>query len=127
MQAPAYDTVSWFQIGTDDSEGAQRFYGGLFGWKFTLDPDSDGYDLIKFAGAEAPSGGIAHTGGGAENHAMFLVVVEDVAAACAAAEKLGGKVTLAPTTAGSGLVFAYLNDPAGNQFGVFTPPAVPAT
>ncbi|XVQ09000.1 VOC family protein [Spirillospora sp. CA-255316] len=126
MEAPAYDTVSWFQIGTDDSEAAQSFYGGLFGWKFTLDPDSDGYDLIGYPGSEAPSGGIAHTAGGAENHAMFLVVVKDVKAACAQTEKLGGTVETEPATSASGLVFAYLRDPAGNRFGVFTPPPVPA-
>jgi len=123
MQAPPYDTVSWFQIGTDDSESARRFYGGMFGWKFTLDPDGDGYDLINYPGAETPSGGVSHEPPG-ENHAMFLVVVKDVRAACAQAEKLGGKVALEPTTSPTGLVFAYLQDPSGNRFGVFTPPPV---
>ncbi|GLZ05860.1 glyoxalase [Actinomadura sp. NBRC 104412] len=123
MQAPPYDTVSWFQIGTDDSESARRFYGGMFGWKFTLDPDGDGYDLINYPGAETPSGGISYEPAG-ENHAMFLVVVKDVRAACAQAEKLGGKVALEPTTGPTGLVFAYLQDPSGNRFGVFTPPPV---
>ncbi|MEW2356792.1 VOC family protein [Spirillospora sp. NPDC029432] len=126
MNAPAYDTVSWFQIGTDDSEGARSFYGGLFGWKFTLDPDGDGYDLVSYPGAEAPSGGIAHGAGPEENHATFLVVVRDVPAACEQAAKLGGKVALEPSTSPSGLVFAYLDDPSGNRFGVFTPPPVPA-
>jgi predicted enzyme related to lactoylglutathione lyase len=126
MDAPPYDTVSWFQIGTDDSEGARRFYGDLFGWKFTLDPDGDGYDLINSPGAEAPSGGIAHGDGPADNHATFLVVVRDVQVACEQAERLGGKVALGPTSAGSGLVFAYLDDPSGNRFGVFTPPPIPA-
>jgi predicted enzyme related to lactoylglutathione lyase len=126
MDAPAYDTVSWFQIGTDDSEGARRFYGDLFGWKFTLDPEGDGYDLASYPGAEGPSGGIAHTDGPAQNHAMFLVVVRDVRAACEQAEKLGGKVSLEPTGSPSGLTFAYLDDPSGNRFGVFTPPPIPA-
>jgi predicted enzyme related to lactoylglutathione lyase len=126
MQAPPYDTVSWFQIGTDDSEGARRFYGGMFGWKFTLDPDSDGYDTISYPGAEAPSGGISHERPGGDKHAMFLIVVKDVQAACAEAEKLGGEVAQEPTTTANGLVFAYLRDPSGNRFGVFTPPPVPA-
>ncbi|MDL4775064.1 MULTISPECIES: VOC family protein [Thermomonosporaceae] len=126
MSAPAYDTVNWFQIGTDHSEAAQSFYGGLFGWKFTLDSADGGYDLIRYPGADAPSGGIAHTKGGDENHATFLVIVRDVAAACAEAERLGGEVLMPATIAPSGLVFAYLTDPSGNQFGVYTPPAPPA-
>jgi uncharacterized protein len=125
MQAPAYDTVNWFQIGTDDSEGARRFYGGMFGWKFTLDPDSDGYDLVSYPGAEAPSGGISHQPPG-EHHAMFLVIVKDVRSACAQAEQLGGKVVQDVTTTPNGLTFANLEDPSGNRFGVFTPPPTPA-
>jgi predicted enzyme related to lactoylglutathione lyase len=125
MEAPAFDTVSWFQIGTDDSEGARSFYGDLFGWKFTLDPDGDGYDLVSYPGADAPSGGISHEPRG-EHHSMFLVVVSDVRAACEQAEKLGGKIAMGPTTAPTGLVFAYLDDPSGNRFGVFTPPPVAA-
>jgi predicted enzyme related to lactoylglutathione lyase len=119
----AYNTVTWFQIGTDDPKAAQEFYGGLFGWKITSDPDSDGYDLISYAGAERPSGGIAHTGGGEENHATFLVQVEDVAAVCARTEQLGGKVLNPPVTTPDGLVFAHLLDRSGNHFGVYKEPA----
>jgi hypothetical protein len=51
-----------------------------------------------------------------------MVVVPDVAAVCAQVEQLGGKVLVPPTTSKDGLVFADLHDPAGNHFGVFTPP-----
>jgi len=51
-----------------------------------------------------------------------MVVVPDVAAACAQVERLGGKV-LVPPTSKDGLVVAGLHDPAGNHFGVFTPPS----
>ena len=118
----AYNTVTWFQIGTDDPKAAQEFYGGLFGWNFAPDPNSDGYDLISYPGAERPSGGIMRTEG-AENHATFLVLVQDVAAVCARTEQLGGKVLHGPTTGPDGLTFADLLDRSGNRFGVFTPPS----
>jgi predicted enzyme related to lactoylglutathione lyase len=51
-----------------------------------------------------------------------MVVVPDVAAVCAQVERLGGKVLVPPATSKDGLVFAGLHDPAGNHFGVFTPP-----
>ncbi|WP_067485116.1 VOC family protein [Actinomadura hibisca] len=123
MTTPAYDTVNWFQIGTDDSATAQRFYSELFGWKFTLDP-KDAYSLISFRGDEQPSGGMTATDP-ESNHANFLVVVRDVAAACAKAEAAGGKVVVPAITAPSGLVFATIADPAGNEFGVYSPPPSP--
>ena len=73
--APAPNTVAWFQIGTDDPAAAQEFYGGLFGWNVAEDPDLPGYDLVSYAGAGGPTGGIAHTDGGAANHATFFVLV----------------------------------------------------
>jgi uncharacterized protein len=120
---PAPNTVAWFQIGTEDPAAAQEFYGGLFGWNFAADPNSAGYDLISYAGGGQPAGGVMRTAGGAENHATFLVLVEDVAAVCARTEQLGGKVLNQPVTTPNGLVFADLLDRSGNRFGVFTPPS----
>jgi len=120
---PAPNTVAWFQIGTDEPAAAQEFYGGLFGWNVVPDPSSGpGYDLVSYAGGGQPAGGIAHTDGGAANHATFFVLVEDVAAVCADAEQLGGKVLEPPVTTPNGLAFAHLLDRSGNRFGVFTPP-----
>jgi uncharacterized protein len=90
MTAPAYNTVAWFQVGTTDAEQAKQFYGDLFGWRYTLDPNSEGkYHLVGYPGADAPSGGIFDTGGEFPNHAIFMVVVQDVAAVCAQVERLG--------------------------------------
>jgi predicted enzyme related to lactoylglutathione lyase len=123
MSEPAYNSVGWFEIGTDDPESAERFYGELFGWTFRKD-DSDPnmeYREVTAPGAELPSGGIMSTGGKFPNYATFYVVVEDVAATVAKAERLGGKVLVPPTTVPAGLVFAQVHDPAGNQIGIFTP------
>src|SRR5260370_1377737 len=51
MNAPAYNTVAWFQVGTTDAEEAKRFYGALFGWRYTLDPNSEArYHLATYPG-----------------------------------------------------------------------------
>lgn len=126
MDAPAFNTVAWFQVGTDDPETAKRFYGRLFGWNFAADPDGGGrYDLVSYPGAEAPNGGIAHVEGAGTNHAIFMVLVEDVAAVAAETEQAGGKLLGEVTKTPNGLVFADLLDPAGNHFGVFSPPTAP--
>lgn len=119
--APALNTVTWFQIGSDKPAEVREFYGELFGWNFATDADSTGYDLISYPGSEVPSGGVAHVPDASANHATFLVVVGDVAATVAAAEALGGKVLVPPTTNDDGLVFAHILDTSGNNFGVFSP------
>lgn len=123
MTVPAFNTVAWFQVGTDAPAEARRFYGEMFGWNISVDPDMDGYDLITYSGAEAPAGGIQHNADASDNHAIFIVLVEDVDAICAETERLGGKVAGAPQSTPTGLRFAYLDDPSGNRFGVFKPPA----
>jgi len=119
-----HGTVNWVQVDTDDAEGAKRFYGDLFGWTFAADPNGGGsYHLASRKGAEAPHGGIADTKGNSPNRATFVVVVDDVPAAAAEAERLGGKVLTPATTTPAGLTFADLQDPSGNVFGIYRPPA----
>jgi predicted enzyme related to lactoylglutathione lyase len=120
----AHGTVDWFQIDTDDVEGTQRFYGELFNWTFTADPNSgDAYHLVKASDSDVPRGGVADTGGNSPNRVGFFVVVDDVAEAAKQAELLGGKVVTAPKTTPNGLTFAHVHDPAGNHFGIYKPPA----
>jgi predicted enzyme related to lactoylglutathione lyase len=122
MSTPAFNTVTWFQVGSNEPEQAKSFYGDLFGWSFVSDPSSDGrYNLIRYADSDIPVGGIGHTEDATDNHAIFFVEVADVTATVAEAERLGAKVLVPPNK--SGLVIAHLMDTSGNRFGVFTPPA----
>ena len=75
-----------------------EFYGELFGWTFERDAAPD-YTLIQ-------------TTPGAPG-------------TVARAEELGGKVLVAPTAFGSGLVFAHLLDRDGNHFEVYQPAPEP--
>jgi uncharacterized protein len=118
MSAPAANTVAWFEIGAPDVDAAKAFYGPLFGWSFA--PDG-GYTLITAAGAAGPSGGIFDTGGNIPPYAVFVVRVADVAASAAQAEQLGGKVVVAPNTLEDGMAVAYLTDPNGSLFALFSP------
>ncbi len=116
--------IGWFQIGTDDLPGTERFYGGLFGWTFSDDEGSAmPYRIVQTPAAGSIKGGILGHGGQAPNHAIFCIVVDDVAGVVTRAEAAGGKVVVPPTTTNDGLVFAELLDPSGNHFGVYCPPA----
>ncbi|MEV2221175.1 VOC family protein [Nocardia vinacea] len=122
MSTPPFNTVAWFQVGSDKPQEVEKFYGDLFGWSFAADPNADGYNLVSYPASEAPSGGISHTSDASANHATFFVLVQDVPATVAAAEKLGGKVSVPPVTGKDGLVFAHILDTSGNDFGIFSPP-----
>ncbi len=81
------------------------------------------YRNITASGAEQPMGGVFGTGGQVPNHAVFYILVADVDATCVDAEQLGGTVVSKHHDPGPGApMFAYLRDPSGNQFGVFSPP-----
>jgi uncharacterized protein len=118
MSAPGTNTVGWFEIGAPDVEAAKAFYGPLFDWSFA--PDG-AYTLITAPGAAGPSGGIFGTGGGIPPYAVFVVQVADVAATAAQAEELGGKIVVAPNKLDDGMVIAYLTDPNGSLFALFSP------
>jgi predicted enzyme related to lactoylglutathione lyase len=47
--------------------------------------------------------------------------VADVAATAARAGELGGKAVVAPMTLEDGMVVAYLTDPNGSMFALFSP------
>lgn len=123
-------SIGWIEVGADRPEESERFYGDVFGWTFADDDDSIGpdgkpYRIVTGPDGGAPLGGFYGTGGKVPQQAIFLVVVSDTEAACKQAEARGGKVLVGPQREPSGLTFARLSDPAGNLFGVFTPPARP--
>jgi predicted enzyme related to lactoylglutathione lyase len=127
MPNPTPGTLAWFEVATSAPDTAEKFYGDLFDWTFDADGPaaSAGMDYrnITVPGADRPIGGIFGTGGQVPDHAVFYILVADVAATCADAEQLGGSVVSKHLDPGPGAPkFAYLRDSSGNQFGVFSPP-----
>ncbi|MEV0145889.1 MULTISPECIES: VOC family protein [unclassified Nonomuraea] len=115
------NTVTWFEVATADPEGAERFYGGLFGWTFARREGSIDYRRISCPGGERPAGGLFNTKGEFPDHAVFHVQVADVEEARRQTEGLGGKVVTKVVDDGGGTDFAYLRDTSGNLFGIFHP------
>jgi hypothetical protein len=122
---PGFNTIAWFEIGTDDPAAAKRFYGDLLGWTVAQDDDlspDPAYQIVTTGDGDGLRGGLFATQGKMPGYAVFSVLVEDVAATCQRAEEAGGKVLRAPQVNPSGVTFAHLLDPAGNHFEVFKPP-----
>lgn len=125
---PAPGTLAWFEVATAEPDQAEAFYGGLFGWTFATDDAAAAagmdYRSIMTPGSDTPMGGIFGTGGQAPGHAVFYILATDVEGTCAKAEQLGGTVVFQHLDPAPGVPkFALVLDPAGQQFGVFSPPA----
>ena len=107
----------------------RTFYGALFGWDAPpgapVAPqvsDEADYSFIEPAEGAGPTAGGIGGGPGFEAHAIFYVGVEDVAAALAQAEELGGTTVLGlQVNEGTGVRVGHFRDPAGNLVGVAGP------
>jgi predicted enzyme related to lactoylglutathione lyase len=113
--------LTWNELATRDTEGAKRFYRGLFGWRLQ-DMDTGGgpaYAIIY--NGERSNGGIreqSEAEAGIPPHWLPYFAVETADAAVARAGELGGTVLMQPTTVPAGR-FAAIADPQGAVFAVF--------
>jgi uncharacterized protein len=117
MDDPRYTPgkFSWNELLTTDPEGAKTFYGQLFGWTSQDWPMSDfNYSIVK--AGETEVGGImpipSHAKGMPPTWGAY-VTVEDVDATAQLAEKLGGKILVAPTDIPTVGRFTVIQDPQG--------------
>ena len=112
---------TWYDLATENPEGAKAFYGAVFGWKFRVAPGAPAsYALIENEGAKI--GGLFQhqRPAGAKVGARWLSIlsVSDAARAAAIARKNGAEVLLAPTTVRGRGVHAVFRDPQGAVFGI---------
>jgi predicted enzyme related to lactoylglutathione lyase len=124
---PTGQPVVHFEIVGERPEALRQYFHDLFGWEYDVgtpvaeevsDPDQYGFvDLIRTPDGTGIRGGVCG-GPGRTPRAMFYVGVDDVEAALADAERLGGRRVMGPTTSPSGLVVGHFEDLEGNVVGV---------
>jgi len=117
--------VVHFEIPFDDGERARAFYAEAFGWDVSPMPEMD-YTMVS----SGPSGDSGPTepgfinGGMAQRGESFtaptvVVDVEDIDAALAKIEGLGGTTLLTRTPVGDMGFSAYFRDTEGNAIGLW--------
>lgn len=106
---------AWFDISTPDLPRARRFYQELLGWPVNvLDPT---YMLVGDDNGR-PTGGIGQSDPDSPYTGLVVYFpVDDVDAALARAEQLGGGRVLAPTDTPVSRI-AVFADPDGNLVGL---------
>lgn len=101
----------WIDRITADLTAAQLWYTALFGWQYT----EEGGNVTARLGGEIVAGfGVAPTPLEAW---MVYLATKDLGATMAAAEHMGGRVTMAPVAVGDVGRLALAVDPAGAAVG----------
>ncbi|HYZ28157.1 MAG TPA: VOC family protein [Thermoleophilaceae bacterium] len=113
-----HGTFSWVENATTDQDGAKRFYTALFGWEYDDSPVGDGvvYSMAKLRGsyvaAIAPQRQEEREMG-VPPHWNSYVTVDDIDAASAHVEELGGKLLAPPFDVMEVGRMSVLSDPTG--------------
>jgi len=108
----------WQELVVPDTAAASAFYSSLVGWRTESTPAMPDYPMFK-AGGDAVAGLQQMAGGGAGPHWLPYIGTRSVDETAAAAVRLGGKLTQAPTDLPSGGRIAVLADPQGAAFGIY--------
>jgi predicted enzyme related to lactoylglutathione lyase len=117
--------VVHFEVVGKDGAKLQSYYSELFGWQVDANNPMN-YGMVSRDGNTAPDGmgiggGIGGGPEGYEGHVTFYVGVDDVEAALAKAESLGGTRVMGPETIMDMIVMGQFKDPEGHLIGVVKP------
>ncbi len=118
-----HGAFSWFELMTADVEGAEAFYGKLFGWT-TERMEMEGgmtYHVIK-VGGDAAGGIMSMPSRAGEMPSMWgiYVTVDDVDAAAGAVKEMGGHVLVEPQDIPQVGRFCVIQDPKGAVLSIIT-------
>jgi uncharacterized protein len=121
-EGPAAEGVFvWDELGTTDADGAQRFYGEVFGWTTSdMGPEYGGYRIFN-RGETGIAGVMTLPDATMPPHWQPYVAVEDPDATTAKAKELGGSALMEPMDVPKVGRLAVLRDPQGATFGIIRP------
>lgn len=114
----------WHDLLTTDVEGAKKFYGELFGWKYQS-WDGAGMPYTMFGASEIPAGGVSNLPQeardmGAPPHWLMSVHVPNADEAATKTQAAGGMVLAGPMDIPTVGRMSILRDPQGGVISAFT-------
>ena len=116
--------VVHFEVVGKDGEKLQKYYSELFGWNIDSDNPMN-YGMVARDDNKAADGNLGIGGGvgqgpeGYEGHVTFYVAVDDVEAALAKAESLGGTRVMGPMQMDEPpITLGQFKDPEGHVIGL---------
>jgi predicted enzyme related to lactoylglutathione lyase len=112
-------SIVWFEIAADNVERAQKFYGGLFGWKIEKFPGTMEYWHIDTGSGDPSRNGGMMKRKAPEHGVTNYIGVPSVDHYVAKVEKLGGRVCMPKTAVPQMGYFAIFQDTENNMFGLW--------
>ena len=114
--------VVHFEIIGKDGEALKAYYSELFGWEIDSNNPMK-YGIVAREGNTNPDGvgiggGISTAPEGYDGHVTFYIGVDDVEAALAKAESLGGTRMMGPDKVMETIEIGQFTDPEGHLIGV---------
>ena len=106
----------WFELLTQDVEGAMQFYDRLFGWRSARVPMGGGEPYPMINNSDQAIGGYRKGPPGVASHWVSYLSVPDVDAAHRAALSVGCSIMMPPTDFGPVGRAAAMADPTGASF-----------
>lgn len=114
------DVPVWFDLMTDDLEGARKFYSALFGWEYEIGPATTGfYSIAKRGGKKCAGLGQKPSDTPFPNAWTVYFHVLDCDASCEAAKAKGGTVSMAPMDVMEEGRMAMVADATGAMYGLW--------
>lgn len=112
-------TFCWLQLGTNDEEGAKKFYSGLFGWANEKTTVEGGTFTILKKGDKALGAAMQMGPGQGPPSWMPFVASKDVDQTTKTIRDAGGQVIMEPMDASTNGRFGIYADPTGAVFAVW--------
>jgi uncharacterized protein len=108
----------WYELITNDQDGAEKFYSGVMGWNLT-DSGMPGMRYTIINAGDVPIGGMMSMENGPPPVWLGYVGVDDVDAYAAKVKQLGGSVHKGPEDIPGVGRFAVVTDPQATTFVLF--------
>ena len=111
------DPVVYFEVLGGDAQRQRDFYSRMFGWDLApVDSTGGGYSRVGAQDAGIQGGVGAFPG--APSYVTFYVRADDLHAAVARANELGGRTIMEPRAVSGSLQTALIEDPEGHLIGL---------
>ena len=113
----AHGQINHIEFPADDPQRAMRFYEAVAGWEFSTVEGMPDYWVFRFA--EGFGGAVGKRGVSTGQVVRDYIEIDSIEDALAAAERTGGSVKEPKQDIPGMGWFAVVNDPEGNEVGLF--------
>ena len=115
----AHGQITHIEFPADNTERAQAFYKGLFGWEFEGYEALPGYFLFATGAIESSGGAVGQRGEATGDKLRIYVTVDSIDDALAKVPGLGGTITTPKSEIPGQGWYAVVNDSEGSEVGLY--------